>query len=104
MSNTRKRYSSEYKVKVVLEILSNTSTLTELAWKYWIHPTMISSWKTEFLEKSKEVFTDPRIKKVDIELKQKEEALDEAHRQIGQLTIERDWLKKKYKLLGWIWP
>ena len=60
---------------------------------------MISSWKTEFLEKSKKVFTDPRIKKVDIELKQKEEALDEAHRQIGQLTIERDWLKKKYKQL-----
>lgn len=83
MSNTRKRYSSEYKVKVVLEILSNTWTLTEIAWKYWLHPTMISTWKAEFLEKSKEVFADPRIKKVDSELKQKEEALDEAHRQIG---------------------
>lgn len=104
MSNTRQRYSSEYKVKIVLEILSNTGTLTEIAWKYWLHPTMISGWKTEFLERSKEIFADPRIKKVDNALKEKEEALDEAHRQIGQLTIERDWLKKKYKQLWLLWP
>ena len=44
---------------------------------------MISGWKTEFLERSKEIFADPRIKKVDNALKEKEEALDEAHRQIG---------------------
>jgi transposase-like protein len=31
MSNTRQRYTSEYKVKIVLEILSNTGTLTEIA-------------------------------------------------------------------------
>ena len=31
MSNTRQRYSSEYKVKIVLEILSNTGTLREIA-------------------------------------------------------------------------
>lgn len=104
MVNNRKRYTSEYKVKIVLEILWNTATISEIANKYWLHPTMLSIWKTEFLERSKEIFTDPRIKKVDTELKEKEEALDEAHRQIGQLTIERDWLKKKYKQINWIWP
>ena len=61
---------------------------------------MLSTWKTEFIERTKDVFSYPRIKKNDTELKEKEEALDEAHRQIGQLTIERDWLKKKYKQLG----
>jgi len=104
MPNNRKRYTSEYKVKIVLEILWNTGTIAEIANKYWLHPTMLSIWKTEFLERSKEIFTDPRIKKGDNELKEKEEALDEAHRQIGQLKIEIDWLKKKYKQLWWIWP
>jgi hypothetical protein len=33
-------------------------------------------------------------------MREQEAALDEAHRQIGQLTIERDWLKKKYRQLG----
>jgi putative transposase len=54
---------------------------------------MLSSRKTDFIERSKDVFADPRKK--DDRLREKEEALDEAHRQIGQLTIERDWLKKK---------
>ncbi len=54
---------------------------------------MISSWKADFIEKSKHVFDDPRKK--DEWVREQEAALDEAHRQIWQLTIERDWLKKK---------
>lgn len=98
MSNTRKRYTSEFKTKVVLEAISNTATLAEIGSKYSIHPTMLSAWKSEFIERSKDIFADPRKK--DDSTREKEEALDEAHRQIGQLTIERDWLKKKYKQLG----
>ena len=37
MSNNRKRYTSEYKVKIVLEILSNTWTIAEIGSKYWLH-------------------------------------------------------------------
>lgn len=89
-------------MKIVLEVISNTATLTEIASKHALHPTMISAWKAEFLEKTKDTFSDPRKK--DDALKEKEAALDEAHRQIGQLTIERDWMKKKYRQLGGIWP
>lgn len=56
MPNNRKRYTSEYKVKIVLEILSNTWTIAEIANKYWLQPTMLSIWKTKFLERSKEIF------------------------------------------------
>ncbi len=34
MTNTRKKYTSEFKTKVVLEVLSNTATLTEIGSKY----------------------------------------------------------------------
>lgn len=102
MANTRKRYTPEFKSKVVLEILSNTGTLNEIGSKYWIHPVMLCNWKKEFIEKSVEIFKDPRKK--DEGLKEKEEALDEAYKQIGQLSIERDWLKKKYTQLGWTPP
>ena len=98
MTNTRKKYTSEFKTKVVLEVLSNTATLAEIGSKYSIHPTMLSAWKTDFIERTKNVFADTRKK--DDGIREKEEALDEAHRQIGQLTIERDWLKKKYRQLG----
>jgi transposase-like protein len=98
MPHPRNKYPSEFKVKVVLEVLSNTATLAEISSKYSLHPTMVSSWKTEFLERTKNTFTDPR-KKSD-ELREKEEALEEAYKQIGQVTIERDWLKKKFRQLG----
>jgi hypothetical protein len=64
------------------------------------HPVMIGTWKKEFLEKSKDIFKDPRKKSDD--LREKEISLDEAHKTIGQLTVERDWLKKKYAQLGGI--
>jgi len=51
MNNTRKRYTSEFKTKVVLEVISNTATLAEIASKYSLHPTMLSSWKVDFIEK-----------------------------------------------------
>jgi transposase-like protein len=98
MPHHRNKYPSEFKVKVVLEVLSNTATLAEISSKYSLHPTMVSSWKAEFLERTKNTFTDPR-KKSD-ELREKEEALEEAYKQIGQVTIERDWLKKKFRQLG----
>jgi transposase-like protein len=98
MPHTRKRYSPEFKAQVVLEVLSNTGTLNEIGSKHSVHPVMISNWKKEFLEKSRDIFKDPRKK--DDTLREKEQALDEAYKQIGQLSIERDWLKKKYTQLG----
>lgn len=102
MASTRKRYTPEFKTQIVLEVLSNMGTLTEIGSKHWVHPVMISNWKKEFLEKSKEIFKDPRKK--DDALREKEQALDEAYKQIGQLSVERDWLKKKYTQLGWNLP
>lgn len=42
----RKRYTSEFKVKVALEAIREELTTAELAKKYDIHPTMITGWKT----------------------------------------------------------
>jgi transposase-like protein len=102
MPKTRKSYTPEFKTQVVLEVLSNTWTVSEIGSKYSVHPVMIGTWKKEFLEKSKDIFKDPRKKSDD--LREKEISLDEAHKTIGQLTVERDWLKKKYAQLGGIWP
>lgn len=59
-----------------MEVLSNTATLAEISSKYSFHPTMVSSWKTEFLERTKNTFADPR-KKSD-ELREKEEAIEDS--------------------------
>ncbi|GAE15864.1 hypothetical protein JCM6292_2211 [Bacteroides pyogenes JCM 6292] len=45
MSTTRRKFSTEFKVKVVLESLKERETLESLAKKYELLPTQISAWK-----------------------------------------------------------
>lgn len=59
---------------------------------------MISKWKKELIENSQKIFSDPRKK--DETLKQKEEEIEALQKSLGQASVERDWLKKKYRQLG----
>ena len=89
----RKRYDPAFKAKVVLEVLKEEETLTEIASRYEVHPNQITRWKKEFIEKAPEVFK----KKSSKEAKKEAKKEDELYRQIGQLKVELDWLKKKDK-------
>ena len=46
----RRKFSAEFKAKVALEALTGELTLTELASKYDVHPTMIAGWKRQAKE------------------------------------------------------
>ena len=88
---TRKRYDSRLKVQVALEALKNQRTITQIASEYGVHPNMVTQWKQRLLEELPDIFNNKREKnKRDIETLQAE-----LYRQIGQLKVELDWLKKK---------
>ncbi len=88
---SRRKFTAEFKSKVVLEALKERSTIEELSKKYEVHPTQINAWKREFLNKASSVFGD----KNDNEEKQKEADTEKLYAQIGQLKVENDYLKKK---------
>jgi len=93
MKRTRRKFSAEFKTKVVLEALSERFTLTELAQKHEIHPNQITLWKREFLEKAPEVFSRAdKAQKAEGDYQQESEQL---YKTIGQLKVEVDFLKKK---------
>jgi len=85
----RTRHSAEFKAKVALESAKEIKTLNELASQYNLHSTQISQWKKQFLEGISGIFATQ--KKGEESVKK----LDELYRQIGEVTVERDWLKKK---------
>jgi transposase len=88
----RRKFSSDFKAKVVIEALKERSTVEELGRKYEVHPTQINTWKKEFLSKVALVFEEERP----VENKeQAEAAVEKLYAQIGQLKVENDWLKKK---------
>jgi transposase-like protein len=89
MTHKRTRHSAEFKAKVALEAAKDINTLNELAAKHGVHPAQISQWKKQLLEGLAGIFVTQK-KKVDNTQK-----LDELYRQIGEVTVERDWLKKK---------
>ncbi len=54
--NKRNNYSTEFKTKVVLEVLQKEATLNEIAARHDVSPVVISRWKSEFLERAADVF------------------------------------------------
>lgn len=50
MSSIRKHYSPDLKVKIILEILKEEKTVTQLASDYKIHYTQLLKWKKQVLE------------------------------------------------------
>mgnify|MGYP000178306216 CR=1 FL=1 len=87
-----KRHSAEFKAKVALEAAKEIKTLNELASQYEVHSVQISQWKKQLLENIVGVFSTQK-KSVNHTKK-----FDELYRQIGEVTVERDWLKKKLDL------
>jgi putative transposase len=96
MSNIRKHYDATFKAKVALEAVKGEKTLVELAGIYGVHPNQINKWKKRLLERLPELFSDHTEKVA----KETEEVQGELYKQIGQLKVELDWLKKKSGLLG----
>ena len=96
MAKKRRNFNSRFKAKVALEAIKERLTLSEIAQKYELHPTQITTWKKELIEGSSGLFDKKRgpTAKVD---KEKEALL---FQQIGQLQFELDWLKKKYEELS----
>ena len=90
MGKKRKKYSSEFKAKVALAALKNEETSAELAQRFGVHPTIISTWKRSLLEGAADIFN-----KAPNSRKQTDEKIDELHRQIGKLKVENDFLSRK---------
>lgn len=87
---TRRKHTSKFKFKVVLEALSERFTIQELGRKYNIHPAQITTWKVQFLKNGEGVF-DNKAKDPKTESEEMEERLLKT---IGQLKVENDFLKK----------
>lgn len=95
MATTRKTHSPQIKVKVALEAIREAKTTAEISSKYGVHTTQVNAWKKKALEILPEAFSGTR-QKAETDHAQ---LVEELYKQIGQLTVEVDWLKKKSDLL-----
>jgi transposase len=93
MMKKRNKYSVEFKAKVALVALKEEETMSELAARFGVHPTMINNWKRTLVDGAADIFDKGHKSR-----KQSEAQVDELYRQIGKLQVERDFLSKKLSL------
>ena len=93
----RKSYDKQFKAKITLEALKEESTIQELANKYEVHPNQISQWKRQAIENLPDLFERPN-KKSEAE-RSSEKEKETLLKTVGEMKIENDFLKKKYRQL-----
>jgi len=91
----RKNHPPSFKAKVALEAIKEAHTMAQLATIYGIHVTQIRRWKQIALEGLENMFSEKTAQRD----KDKSDLVAELYRQIGQLKVELDWLKKKMGML-----
>ncbi len=91
----RRTNSADFKAKVALEAIRERRTVAELSSEYGLHPTMVVRWKreaVEYLPKAFSVRTDGNDRG-------KDDLIETLYKQVGQLTMELEWIKKKSVLV-----
>jgi transposase-like protein len=84
----RRKFDPEFKVRVVLEMISGQKGLMEASREYGIKDTVLSRWKQEFLERAPQVFEEPKA------VDHKEERIAELEQMVGRLTMQLEMAKK----------
>lgn len=94
----RKQHSAAFKAKVALAAIREEKTTAQIASEFEVHPTMVSKWRRDAEEGLSSLFEDGRKKEVppaDLDL-----VKAPLYKQIGQLTVEIDFLRKACDKLG----
>jgi len=88
MRQSRRKYGSTFKAKVALAALRGDQTVSELASRFEVHPTLIHNWKKQLSESAPELFSSGPAKQDN----DQEALIAKLYQQIGQLAVERDFL------------
>jgi transposase-like protein len=89
----RKNHSASFKAQLVLEMLREEKTASELASSYGVHPTMLHRWKKVVLEGLPQLFE--RDKDVKAAQEAYEQQIEQLYTEIGRLSTQLAWIKKK---------
>jgi transposase len=92
----RKHYDKEFKAKVALEAVRGERTIQEIATSYSVHPNLVGLWKKQLVESAGLIF-EKEGKDTDAQAAERRQ--EELYKQIGQLQVENEFLKKTHKKL-----
>jgi putative transposase len=90
----RKIFTASQKAAIVLELLREEKTVAQIASENGVHPNQIHKWKKQALENFQQLFEDDR-KGEKAQAALHENQVSELYSEIGKLSTQLNWLKKK---------
>lgn len=94
----KKKYTASFKAQIVQEILKEEKTIVQIASEHGIHPQQLTDWKAIALKGLPNLFENGRKTEATIRADY-EQQQRELYAEIGKLTTQLAWLKKKSGIL-----
>jgi transposase len=98
MKKPRRNHSAQFKARVAMETLRGIKTVAEIAAENNLHPTQVTTWKTDLVKGASGLFE--RKNAPDVERQEMQKNCERLERKVGQLVIEKEYLEKKCLELG----
>jgi transposase len=96
MGDIKKKRDAKEKAVIAIEAIKGELTAAQISSKYGVNSGQISTWKKQLLDGAIDIFSSKHVKRD----KSNDALVEELYKQIGQLSVERDWLKKKSDLFN----
>ena len=91
----KKNYSPEFKAKIVRELVEGDDSAGVVAARHHLNASMVSGWRKQPFDNAQVIFAqDQKIREMDEEGREHGREVDNPSRIIGQLTVERDYLRR----------
>jgi transposase-like protein len=90
----RKRYGGQFKARVAMEAIAGHKTVNQISAEHGVHPTQVAKWKKQALQLLPEVLGNGNGKTE----RRQDSNEGQLYQQIGRLTMEVEYLKKKLDL------
>ena len=94
MSRTRRKFSSQFKADLCVELLKGEKDLNSLASENSLLPNLLRNWKKDFLEKCSKAFDDTSENYWEEKYLAEHREKKDYARKVGHLAMKVDWLKK----------
>jgi transposase len=91
----KKKWSASVKFEVAMLAIKGEVTLAEIYKRYSVAPSLVHKWKQQLLEQGSQLFakSDKTVATIAAD---NERLQGQLYEKIGQLTVERDFLKKSW--------